>query len=87
MVNDMKRIVDVDMEVKTKNIKTALNRFFKKYSNLEYWREVFEYMAENNIDFECDNLLGDGTKNKEWSYALHLDINEDTIYMAVIERQ
>ena len=43
----MERIINVDMEINTKNINTALNRFFKKYSSLIYWKETFEYMYEN----------------------------------------
>ena len=82
----MKRTVEAEMTVKTKNPNTALNRFFKKYPELDYWREQFEYMAENNKDFECDNLFANGEKNNEWCYALHLDINEDNIYICVIER-
>jgi hypothetical protein len=82
----MKRTIDVDIEVTTKNINTALNKFFKKYPSLIYWKENFEYMYENNQDFFCDDKLADGTKNNKWCYALHLDINENSIYMAVIER-
>lgn len=82
----MERIVDVDMEVKCKKVKTALNRFFKKYPELNYWREQFEWMAENDIDFYCNNLYNDGTRNSEWSHALHLDTYEDHCYIAVIER-
>jgi hypothetical protein len=83
----MHRTIDVDMEVKTKNIETALNKFFKKYPSLIYWKENFEYMNENNQDFFSDEKLGNGTKNNDWCYALHLDINENSIYMAVIERK
>ena len=69
----MKRIIDVDMECRCKKVTTALDKFFKKYPTLNYWREHLEYMA-------------DGTKNNFWSWALHLDIEEDYIYIAVIER-
>lgn len=82
----MKRVIEVEMTTKTKKVATAINKFFKKYPELDYWKEVFEYMAENNKDFECDNLFADGTDNKDWTYALHLDINEDNVYMCVIER-
>ena len=82
----MKRIIDVDMECRCKKLSTALDRFFKKYPNLTEWRETFEWMAENNQDFFCDNKFADGTENKEWRYALHLDIEENYFYMAVIER-
>jgi len=82
----MKRIINIDMEIATKNIQTALNKFFKKYPSLIYWKENFEYMYENNQDFFSDNKMGDGTKNINWCYALHLDINENSIYIAIIER-
>ena len=82
----MKRIIDVDMECRCKKLSTALNRFFKKYPNLTEWRETLEYMAENNLDFFSDNTMADGTKNNDWCYALHLDINENDFYICVIER-
>lgn len=82
----MKRIIDVDMECRCKKLSTALDRFFKKNPALNYWRETFEYMAENNLDFFSDNTMADGTKNNDWCYALHLDIEENYFYMAVIER-
>lgn len=82
----MKRIIDVDMECKCKKLSTALDKFFKKHPSLNYWRETFEYMAENNLDFFSDNTMADGTKNKDWAYALHLDINENYFYICVIER-
>lgn len=81
----MKRVIDVDMEIRCKKFKTALDRFFKKNSNLSYWRETFEWMYENGKDFFSDGI--DGTGNKvEWSYALHLDVYEDHYYIAIIER-
>ena len=82
----MKRIIDVDMECRCKKLSTALDRFFKKYPNLTYWREQLEYMAENNKDFDSDITLADGTKSDSWCWALHLDIEENYFYIAVIER-
>lgn len=82
----MKRIVDIDMTYRGKDLNKALDKFFKKYPHLEYWKEQFEYMAENNLDFDSDKKLADGTENKDWAYALHLDIEESHIYIAVIER-
>lgn len=82
----MKRIIDVDMECKCKKLSTALDKFFKKYPALNHWREQLEYMAENNQDFDSDTKMADGTKNNFWSWALHLDIEENYIYIAVIER-
>lgn len=83
----MQRIIDVDMMVRCKKVETAFNRFFKKYPELDYWREQLEWMAENNIDFDCNNVYGcDGSRNYDWTYALHLDICEDYCYIAVIER-
>ena len=82
----MKRIIDVDMECRCKKVSTALNRFFQKYSTLNYWRETLEYMAKNNQDFQSDRIMADGTKNDLWSWALHLDVAENYVYIAVIER-
>lgn len=82
----MKRIIEAEMETRCKKISTALDRFFKKNPTLDYWRETFEYMAENNLDFFSDSIMADGTKNKDWAYALHLDINENDFYICVIER-
>ena len=82
----MKRTVDVDMTYRGKDLKKALDKFFKKYPSLNYWREQLEYMEENNQDFDSDSTLADGTKNNFWSWALHLDIEENYIYIAIIER-
>ena len=82
----MKRVIEVEFETRCKSAKTAIERFFKKFPNLEYWKETFEYMSENNIDFFCDNKLADGTKNEEWTYALHFDSSEDFHYLCIIER-
>lgn len=82
----MERIVDVDMEIKTKRFETALNKFFKKYPELDYWKCVFEGMYENGEDHFIDNIDNFGNKI-EWSYSLWLDVNEDSFYFAVIERR
>ena len=82
----MKRTIEAEMEIRVKNFETALNRFFKKFPKIDYWREEFEYMYENDKDFECDNMFANGEKNNDWTYALHLDCNEDSYYMCVIER-
>lgn len=83
----MKKIIDVDMVCRCKKLSTALDRFFRKYPDLNVWRETFEWMYENNKDFECDNLFSDGAKNENWRFALHLDVEEDYYYIAVIERE
>lgn len=78
----------VDMDIACKKFETALNRFFKKHPELDYWKETFEWMFEEGVDFFSDNLYADGTKNYDWSYALHLDVfDSGHYYMAVIERQ
>lgn len=82
----MNKVVSVDMNCRCKKLSTALDRFFNKYPTLDYWKETFEYMAENNLVFFSDNIMADGTKNKFWRYALHLVIEENYIYIAVIER-
>lgn len=85
-MNGMERIIDVDMECRCKKLSTALDKFFKKHPTLNYWRETFESMAENKEDFLSDGTMADGTKNIFWSFALHLDIEDDYIYIAIIER-
>ena len=88
----MTRTVEVEMTTRTNKVEKAINKFFSKHPELEYWKETFEYMAENNEDFFSDTTMADGTRNKNWAYALHLDINENvnsknlTVYMCVIER-
>ena len=83
----MKRVTNIDADITCKKFKTALNRFMKKYPGHEEWAETYEWMYENGIDFFCDNLFADGTENKNWSYALHLDVYESGhYYMALIER-
>ena len=88
----MIKTVNVDMEIKAKKFETALNKFFSKYPELDYWRETFEYMHETGENHFVDDLFGDGTKNQDWTYSLWLDENEgiasgsNYYYFAVIER-
>lgn len=79
----MKRVIDVDMEIRCKKATTAINRFFKKYPELDYWKETFENMAKNGIRFYREE---NGTEN--WAWALHFDFDEQFgwAYIAVIER-
>lgn len=89
----MKRIVEAEMETSAVRLSTALNRFFKKYPELDYWREQLEYMAENGYDFCCDDHFASGRENPDWCYALHLDVNElvfdnkKSFYICIIERK
>lgn len=82
----MERIIEVEFETRCKKTQTAIERFFKKFPALSYWKENFEYMAANNIDFFSDNKMSDGTRNRDWAYALHMDINDDCYYFCIIER-
>lgn len=81
----MARVIEVEKEYKATPEK-AIAKFFKKFTQLEYWKDTFEYMAENGESFFCDNLFADGTENKDWAYALHLDRNGDYTYICIIER-
>lgn len=82
----MRRVIEVEQEYKLSPEK-AIDRFFKKYRELDYWKETFDYMRENNIDFMCDNTMADGTKNRYWTYALNLDFNGEYTYICIIERE
>lgn len=82
----MKRIIEAEIETNAKKFKTAINRFFNKFPDLEYWKEEIEYMHENGIDFECDNVMANGEKNNDWGWVIHLDEEENYFYICVIER-
>lgn len=83
----MKRVVNIDSEYKC-NAKKAIEKFFKKYPEYaEEWKENFEYMAENGVSHFCDNLMADGTENKDWCYSLWLENDWDGYtYIALIQR-
>lgn len=81
----MKRTLEIESNT-SKSGKKAIRYFFRRHPELNYWKETFEYMLNNNINFYCDNTYGDGTRNNDWTYALHLDINEDNTYICIIER-
>ena len=73
----MKKTLEVYKEYNS-NAKKAINRFFKKYPELDYWKEQFEWMEETGTEFFSDNRMNDGTRNPYWSYALHLDQYDGT---------
>lgn len=82
----MKRVVNVESEYQ-KPAEKAIEMFFRKFPDLDYWRETLEYMNEHNEEFFCDNRFADGSINHEWAYALHLDkFSEKHTYIAIIER-
>ena len=82
----MTKTVNID-KMYNSNATKAINRFFKAHPELDYWKETFEWMAETGTEFFCDNMMADGTKNPDWTYALHLDQYEGTqTYIAIIER-
>lgn len=88
----MNRTIEVEMTARANSIEKAIAKFFGKHPELEYWKETFENMAENNESFFSDITMADGTHNSDWAYALHLDVNENvrkkdfTVYMCIIER-
>lgn len=82
----MKRVIEAELETNATKFEIALGRFMRKFPELIYWKETFEYMHDNKLPIFCDDLLADGSKNAEWRYALHLDEDGDKFYMCVIER-
>lgn len=82
----MTKTIEVWKEYRRFTGQKAIDKFFETYKNLEYWKETFEYMLENNIDFFSDTKLADGSKNKDWCYALHLDNDDGFTYICIIER-
>lgn len=81
----MTRTLEVQMET-SKVGKRAISYFFRKHRELSFWKEQFQWMLETNTDFFSDDKMADGTRNKDWSYALHLDITEGHTYICIIER-
>ena len=82
----MVKVVDIDTLYHC-NADRAITLFFKKYpEHKDDWEESFRWMAKNGEDFFGDQLMADGTINRDWRYALHLDQNGDYTYIALIER-
>ena len=83
----MTRVIEAEKEYKATPEK-AIEKFFKKFPALEYWKETFEYILENGESFFSDYYFdtANRVRNPDWAYALHLDINEDYTYICVIER-
>lgn len=88
----MVRVTECEMETTAATLKTALNRFFRRYPLIDYWRGHLESMYETGRDFSSDELLANGEKDPGWNYALHLDVsdggeeNQKLFYICVIER-
>ena len=85
---EMTRTIEAEMTVRTNSVQKAIEKFFGKHPELDYWKEMFEYMAENNVDHESDEWFdkANRVRNTEWTWALHLDIEDGCIYLCVIER-
>lgn len=82
----MKRTIEIDKTYRTTAHK-AIERFFAAHEELNYWKETFEYMLDNNLNHFSDEIMGDCTYNKDWSYSLWIYPEEDTTYICVIERE
>lgn len=82
----MTKTVEVEKEYSKLHGQKAINKFFSTHKELDYWKETFEWMLETGTDFFCDNKFADGSKNPDWTYALHFDNDEDFTYICVIER-
>ena len=84
----MTRTIEAEMTVRTNSVQKAIDKFFCKHPELNYWKELFEYMAENNVDHESDEWFdkANRVRNTEWTWSLHLDIEDGCIDLCVIER-
>lgn len=83
----MTKRVEVYKEYRRYHGQKAIDKFFEANPELDYWKETFEWMLINNVDFFSDNVYADGTRNNDWCYALHLDDDDDFTYICIIERQ
>ena len=81
----MKRTIDIDKTYKC-NAKKAIEKFFAKHTELEYWKESFEYMERENVENFNDRRMSDGTYNKDWCYSLWLIEEDCCTYIAIVER-
>lgn len=83
----MTKTIEVWKDYRGSHGQKAIDKFFNAHPDLMYWKETFEWMLENNKDFECDNRFSDGSENKNWSFALHFDDDNDYTYICIIERE
>ncbi len=84
---EMRTVINVDATYFVAKFETALRRFLKKYPELDYWKEMFEWMYENDVDYESNSLMSDNTYNPNWTYTLRLDAEDHCFYFCVIERE
>jgi len=83
----MIRKTNVDMTTACKKPETALNRFFKKYPDLEdEWRDSFEYMISEGVENFTDDRMADGSHNDQWRYSLWFEDHDGSYYIAVVLR-
>lgn len=81
----MKRTTNVDVTYRRLRGKKAIETFCNRVKKPE-WIETFEWMYENGIEIFNDTVMGNGGYNEFWCYALTLEVEEDYIYMAIVER-
>lgn len=81
----MKRVVDID-RVYVGSAQDAVRKFFRRFPQFSYWKEEFEYMADNCVEHTCDNVMADGSYNPNWSYSLWLEECNNLTYIALVMR-
>lgn len=83
----MKKIIDINKTYKANKLK-AIDKFFAQYPQYDYWKDTFIWMAEHDVEHFVDDTYTDGTPNKDWTYSLWLDSDDDiTTYIALVERE
>lgn len=81
----MTRTVNIDFSTNAKKFETALNRFFKKYPELEHdAKEQFEYMYSEGIEHQDNGTYGE---EYDWTWSVWFYQTEDNFYFAWIERE
>lgn len=81
----MSRTVNIDKEYRC-SAASAIQKFFAKHPELDYWRETFEWMLAENVNHFIDDRFANGERNEDWSYSLWLDLDDHYTYICVIER-
>lgn len=83
----MKRVLDIDKTYTKFHGQKAIDRFFNAHPEAEEWKETIEWMCDSNTEHFIDNRWANGEENKEWTYSLWFEEDDEYTYIAVITRE
>ena len=85
----MRRIIDVDMMCKTKDIRKNLARFARKFPEAKDFCEFDDDCTVEAVAKALpitDKYWADGTVYEDWTYYFNIDFDQDGMYIYYIER-